>query len=58
MNLSDRYELLCLLMDKEIEIMRFKKDLQQKVKTHVDKNQQGIPAAGGAEGDPGGVRRG
>lgn len=39
-NLSDRYELLCLLMDKEIEIMRFKKDLQQKVKTHVDKNQR------------------
>lgn len=40
MNLSDRYELLCLLMDKEIEIMRFKKELQQKVKTHVDKNQR------------------
>ena len=39
-NLSDRYELLCLMMNKEIEIMRFKRELQQKVKAHVDKNQK------------------
>ncbi len=39
-SLSDRYELLCLLMNKEIEILRFKRELQQKVKAHVDKNQR------------------
>ena len=39
-NLSERYEQLCLLMNKEIEIMRFKKELQQKVKAHVDKGQR------------------
>ena len=39
-NLSERYEQLCLLMNKEIEIMRFKRELQQKVKAHVDKGQR------------------
>ena len=39
-NLSKRYEQLCLLMNKEIEIMRFKRELQQKVKAHVDKGQR------------------
>ncbi len=27
-------------MNKEIEVMRFKRDLQEKVKTRVDKNQR------------------
>ena len=39
-SLSDRYELLCLLMNHEIEIMQFKKELQEKVKAKVDKNQK------------------
>lgn len=39
-SLSERYEQLCLLMNKEIEIMRFKRELQQKVKAHVDKGQR------------------
>ena len=39
-SLSDRYELLCLLMNKEIEVMRFKRELQEKVKNRVDKNQR------------------
>ena len=39
-NLSERYEQLCLLMNKEIESMRFKRELQQKVKAHVDKGQR------------------
>ena len=39
-NLSERYEQLCLLMNQEIEIMRFKRELQQKVKAHVDKGQR------------------
>ena len=39
-NLSERYKQLCLLMNKEIEIMRFKRELQQKVKAHVDKGQR------------------
>ena len=39
-SLSDRYELLCLLMNREIEIMRFKREIQEKVKAKVDKNQK------------------
>lgn len=39
-SLSDRYERLCLLMNKEIEVMRFKRELQEKVKNRVDKNQR------------------
>lgn len=39
-SLSDRYELLCLLMNREIEIMRFKREIQDKVKAKVDKNQK------------------
>lgn len=39
-SLSDRYELLCILMNKEIEVMRFKRELQEKVKSRVDKNQR------------------
>ena len=38
--LSDRYELLCVQMNKEIEVMRFKRELQEKVKARVDKNQR------------------
>lgn len=37
---SERYELLCLTMNKEIEILRFKRDIQEKVKARVDKNQK------------------
>ena len=39
-NLTERYELLCVLMNNEIEVMRFKRDLQAKVKSRVDKNQK------------------
>ena len=38
--LSDRYELLCAQMNKEIEVLRFKRELQEKVKARVDKNQR------------------
>ena len=38
--LSERYELLCAQMNKEIEVMRFKRELQEKVKARVDKNQR------------------
>ena len=39
-NLSERYELLCLLMNKELEIQRFRRELQEKVKARVDKGQR------------------
>ena len=39
-SLSERYELLCVQMNKEIEVMRFKRELQEKVKARVDKNQR------------------
>ena len=38
--LSERYDLLCAQMNKEIEVMRFKRELQEKVKARVDKNQR------------------
>lgn len=37
---SERYELLCLTMNKEIEVLRFKREIQEKVKARVDKNQK------------------
>ncbi len=39
-NLSERYELLCVLLNNEIEIMRYKRELQEKVKARVEKNQK------------------
>lgn len=39
-SLTIRYELLCVLMNNEIEIMRFKREFQEKVKARVDKNQK------------------
>ncbi len=39
-SLSERFELLGTLMNKEIGIMRFKKELQEKIKARVDKNQR------------------
>ena len=38
--LTERYELLCILMNKEIEVIRVKRELQEKVKARVDKNQK------------------
>lgn len=39
-SLTDRFELVYGLMNKETEIMRFKRELQAKIKTRVDKNQR------------------
>ena len=38
--LSDRYELLCVQRNKEMEVLRFKREIQEKVKARVDKNQR------------------
>jgi len=38
--LGARYELLCVILTNEIEIMNIKADLQAKVKERVDKNQK------------------
>ncbi len=40
LGLSDRFELVYSLINKETEIMRFKRELQEKIKTRVDKNQR------------------
>lgn len=40
MELIPRYTALSELLSKEIEILRIKKEFQQKVKEHVDKNQK------------------
>lgn len=39
-SVSERFELLGTLMNKEIGIMRFKRELQEKIKARVDKNQR------------------
>lgn len=39
-SLTDRFDLVYGLMNKETEIMRFKRELQAKIKTRVDKNQR------------------
>ena len=38
--LYDRYELLCVMLSNEVEIMHIKAELQTKVKERVDKNQR------------------
>lgn len=38
--LERRYEILCVIMGKELEIIRIKNELQQKVKEQIDKNQK------------------
>lgn len=39
-DLSERYEALCIMLGNEIQIIQIKNDLQQKVKERVDKNQR------------------
>ena len=38
--LEERYETLCVIIANELEIMRIKNQLQQKVKEQIDKNQK------------------
>ncbi|MFA9379114.1 MAG: endopeptidase La [Lachnotalea sp.] len=38
--LFDRYEVLCVLLMNETEVLKIKKDLQSKIKQKVDKNQR------------------
>lgn len=39
-SLAERYDALCLIIGKELEIMRIKNEIQQKVKARIDKNQK------------------
>lgn len=39
-SLAERYEMLCIMLNNEIEIERFRKGIQEKVKARVDKNQK------------------
>ena len=38
--MNDRYEILGALLGSEIEVIHITKDLQRKVKSHIDKNQR------------------
>ncbi len=38
--LAQRYEMLCIMLNNEIEIEQFRRDIQGKVKARADKNQQ------------------
>ena len=40
MNFEERYELLCVLLNNEIEIEKFRRGIQEKVKARVDKQQK------------------
>lgn len=39
-HLYERYELLCVILSNEVNIMHIKAELQQKVKARIDKNQK------------------
>ncbi|MCI8429139.1 MAG: endopeptidase La [Lachnospiraceae bacterium] len=39
-SLAERYEMLCIMLNNEIEIEQFRKGIQEKVKARVDKNQK------------------
>ncbi|MDY2820502.1 MAG: endopeptidase La [Hominisplanchenecus sp.] len=39
-HLYDRYELLCVILGNEVNIMRIRAELQEKVKERIDKNQK------------------
>lgn len=39
-SLSERYEMLCIILNNEIEIEQFRRGIQEKVKARVDKNQK------------------
>ena len=39
-NFEERYELLCVLLNNEIEIEKFRRGIQEKVKARVDKQQK------------------
>lgn len=39
-SLSERYEMLCIILNNEIEIEQYRKEIQEKVKARVDKNQK------------------
>ena len=38
--LPERYDVLCVMIGKELEIIQIKNDIQQKVKARIDKNQK------------------
>ncbi len=40
LSLAERYEMLCIMLNNEIEIEQFRKGIQEKVKARVDKNQK------------------
>ena len=39
-NLADRYELLCLIISEHLQMMKYRKELEKKIKTRIDKNQK------------------
>ncbi len=38
--MKERYEMLCIVLNNEVEIERFRRGIQEKVKARVDKNQK------------------
>lgn len=39
-NLANRYEYLCILLSEKLQLFRYRKELEKKIKSHVDKNQK------------------
>lgn len=39
-NLANRYEYVCILLSEKLQLFRYRKELEKKIKSHVDKNQK------------------
>ncbi|HAU86983.1 MAG TPA: endopeptidase La [Lachnospiraceae bacterium] len=39
-NLANRYEFMCILMSEKLQLFEYRKELEKKIKSHIDKNQK------------------
>lgn len=39
-NLANRYEFLCIMISEKLQLIEYRKELEQKIKAHIDKNQK------------------
>ncbi|SET61633.1 endopeptidase La [[Clostridium] polysaccharolyticum] len=39
-NLASRYEFLCIMISEKLQILDYRKELEKKIKSHIDKNQR------------------
>lgn len=39
-NLANRYEFLCIMLSEKLQLFQYRKELEKKIKGHIDKNQR------------------